>query len=152
LSDKNYPNFQQNYPSAEVIQQEITNPNVEVGSGCVWRGKGEEPQWNNPRSTKAYDHIERHHGPRVRIEQLRGRIASTQNPQGQWLNEEDWVEAEQIIPKYPGRYILDFKRPIGRVYQTDGTIIDNVTRVFIKRKDDGTFNCGYPVLDTFRLS
>ncbi|HLO87613.1 MAG TPA: hypothetical protein VK203_21765 [Nostocaceae cyanobacterium] len=135
----------------EIVQQDIINPNLQVGSGCEWIGKGAEPQWDNPKSTKAYDHIERHHGPKVRVDQLRGRAGSKQIPQGQWLSEEDWVKAEQIIPKYPGRYIIDFKRPIGRVYQPDGTIIENVTCAFIKRKDDGTLNCGYPVLNSFNL-
>ena len=44
-----------------------------------------EPQWNNPQSAKAYDHIERYHGPKQKSEDLVGRAGSTGNPQGQWL-------------------------------------------------------------------
>ncbi|MEH2364068.1 hypothetical protein [Nostoc sp.] len=143
---------QENYPLIEVIQQEITNSNIKVGSGCKWTGKGTEPQWDNPKSTKAYDHIERHHGPRLIAEQLRGRIASTKNYQGQWLNSDDWVKAEKVTPKHSGKYVIDFKRPIGRVYHPDGTITENVTRAFIQRNNDGTLNSGYPVINSFALS
>lgn len=149
--EQNEAASQENSPLAEVVQQEITNPNIEVGSGCEWRGKGAEPQWDKPESRKAYDHIERHHGPKLRLDQLQGRAASTNNYQGQWLNAEYWVKAENIIPKHPGRYIIDFKNPIGRVYHPDGTITENVTRAFVQRKNDGTLNSSYPVLDTFRL-
>ena len=78
-------------------------------------------------------------------------MATTNNNQGQWLNAQDWVEAEQFTPKYPGRYIIEFKRPIGRVYHPDGTITENVTRAFIQRNYDGTLNSGYPVLNSFLL-
>ena len=136
----------------EIVEQDIIDPSIEVGSGCEWKGSGSEPQWNNPKSTKAYDHIERHHGSKLKPEQLRGRAARTNNNQGQWLDQQDWVKAEQLTPKHPGRYIIDFKRPIGRVYHPDGTITENVTRAFIKRKPDGTLKSGYPVLDRFTLS
>jgi len=148
-NDAIYP---ENSLLAEVVQREITNRNIEVGSGCEWIGKGAEPQWDNYRSTKAYDHIERHHGPRLTVEQLRGRIASTRNYQGQWLNSEDWVKAEKVTPKHSGRYVIDFKLPIGRVYHPDGTITENVTRAFIQRNNDGTLNSAYPVLDSFVLN
>lgn len=149
--EQNDATSQENSPLAEVVQQEITNPNIEVGSGCEWIGKVDEPQWDKPESTKAYDHIERHHGPRLRLDQLKGRAASTNNYQGQWLNAEYWVKAEKIIPKHPGRYIIDFKNPIGRVYHPDGTITENVTRAFVQRNNDGTLNSSYPVLNSFIL-
>ncbi len=97
----------------EVVQQDIIDPTIEAGSGCEWRGSGAEPQWDNPKSMKAYDHIARRHGPKLKTYQFRGRMAKTNNPQGQWLNVQDWVQAEKVIPKYPGRYIIDFKRPVG---------------------------------------
>ncbi|MBD2207375.1 hypothetical protein H6G33_15410 [Calothrix sp. FACHB-1219] len=150
MTDYN-PNLPENYPLIEVIQQEITSSNIKVGSGCTWTGSGAEPQWNNSKSTKAYDHIERHHGPKLTPEQLRGRVASKNKYQGQWLNTDDWVNAEQATPKYPGRYVIDFKRPIGRVYHPDGTITENVTRAFVQRNKDGTLNSAYPVLDSFVL-
>ena len=132
---------------AEIVEQDIIDSSVEVGSGCEWTGKGTEPQWNNPKSTKAYDHIARHHGPKLKPNELMGRAASTNDDQGQWLDAEDWIVAEQLVPKYRGEYIIDFHRPIGRVYHPDLRITQNVTRAFIKRKIDGTLNCGYPIVD-----
>ena len=132
---------------AEIVEQDIIDSSVEVGSGCEWTGKGTEPQWNNPKSTKAYDHIARHHGPKLKPNELMGRAASTNDDQGQWLDAEDWIVAEQLVPKYRGEYIIDFHRPIGRVYHPDLRITQNVTRAFIKRKIDGTLNCGYLIVD-----
>ncbi len=50
-----------------------------------------------------------------------------------------------------GRYVIDFKRPVGRVYHRDGTITENVTRINIKRKPDGTLRYAYPVPETYTL-
>ena len=138
----------------EVIEFRIedqVDQTIEVGSGCEWRGSGVEPQWNNPKS-KAYDHIEGHHGPKLKPHQCQGRGASTNQPQGQWLNSQDWVKAEQVTPKYPGRYIINFKRPIGKVHYPDGKIIEDVTHALIIRKPDGTLKCGYPILNNTTLS
>jgi len=142
----------QNAEKVEIVQQDIIDPSIEVGSGCQWTGSGREPQWNNPKSIKAYDHIERHHGPKLKPENFRGRIASKNTNQGQWLNAQDWVEAEKFIPKYHGKYIVNFKRPIGRVYRTDGTITENVTRAFIIRNEEGRLKTAYPILNTDDLS
>ena len=59
--------------------------------------------------------------------------------------------AEQLVPKYRGEYIIDFKRPIGRVYHPDRRITENVTRAFIQRNCDGTLNSGYPIVDGVSL-
>lgn len=133
----------------EVVQQDIKDRHITVGSGHPWTGHGKEPQWSNPKSTKAYNHIERHHGPEKKPEDLTGRAVSTGNPQGQWLDAHDWVIAEQVAPKHPGSYVIDLKRPIGRVYHPDGTVTDPVTRVFVQRRYDGTINSAYPVTDDF---
>ena len=135
----------------EIIQADIQNEKIAVGSGCHWTGKGAEPQWTNPKSTKAYDHIYRHHGSKKKPDDLKGRAASKNKNQGQWLNNEDLVKAEQSAPKHQGRYILDFNRPVGKVYHPDGTVTENVTRVLIRRNPDGTLKCGYPVLDSHQL-
>lgn len=134
-----------------IIKASITDNTIKVGSGFQWTGKGSEPQWNNPKSTKAYDHISRHHGAKKKPDSLKGRAASKNDDQGQWLNDEDWVKAEQSAPKHPGRYILDFQRPVGRVYHPDGTLTENVTRVVIRRNPDGTLKCGYPVVDSYLI-
>ena len=136
----------------EIIEQDIIDSSVEVGSGCEWTGRGPEPQWNNPQSTKAYDHIARHHGPQLKPHELMGRSTSTNKDQGQWLNPHDWVNAEQLIPKYSGKYIIDFQRAIGRVYHPDGTITESVTCAKIKRKPDGTLKYGYPVVKSSTFS
>jgi len=135
--------------STEVVQQDIKDCNVTVGSGHPWTGSGKEPQWSNPKSAKAYNHIERHHGPKKKPEELVGRATRTGSPQGQWLNEQDWVIAELLTPKHPGNYVINFKRPIGRVYHPDSTLTDNVTRAFVQRRTDGTINSAYPVTDDF---
>jgi hypothetical protein len=138
--------IKKNTEVVEIIEQDIIDSRVEVGSGCEWRGRETEPQWNKPESTKAYDHIARHHGPQLKPHQLIGRVA-TKGDQGQWLNSEDWIIAEKLVPKYRGQYIIDFQRPIGRVYHSNRTITENVSRAFIQRNIDGTLNCGYPIVD-----
>lgn len=40
---------------------------------------------------------------------------------------------------------------MGSVYHRDGTITENVTRINIKRKPDGTLRYAYPVTDTYTL-
>ncbi len=92
----------------EIVEQEIDDPSIQVGSGCQWNGCGVEPQWNNPKCSKVYDHILRHHGPQLQPRHFQGRIASTNTDQGQWLNLRDLVKAEQVTLKHPGRYIIDF--------------------------------------------
>jgi hypothetical protein len=133
------------------LVQGISNKPIKAGSGLPWTGKGEEPKWANPKSQKAYDHIESTHGPKLKPENFRGRIGSTSDPQGQWYNAEDWVLAERVAPKYPGRYIIDFGRPVGRVYQVDGTVVENVSRAFVQRNLDGTLNSAFPVTNNFVL-
>lgn len=133
----------------EIVQQDITDSSITVGSGCEWQGQGVEPQSDNPKSTKAYDHIERHHGPQLKPENLTERAASTNKSQGQWFNIEDVVRAEKSAPKHPGQYILDFQQPIGRVYHPDGSITEDITDAAIGRKYDGTLRYGYPVVKTY---
>lgn len=129
------------------MQQNINDPTIFVGSGYEWTGSGREPQWNNPKSMKAYDHIERHHGPKKKPNELFGRAGGEREEQGQWFKAETWVEAEKLTPKHPGQYIIDFKYPIGRVYCPDGSIIESVTRAVIIRKNDGRLKSAYPVTD-----
>jgi hypothetical protein len=132
----------------KIVEADIIDSTVEVGSGCIWQGSGKEPQWDNPKSTKAYDHIIRHHGSKLKVSNLYGRSASKNQDQGQWLNEQDWVIAEKLIPKYYGQYIIKFNRPIGRVYHPDGGITENVCYVQIGRNADGTIKYAYPVVKT----
>jgi hypothetical protein len=136
----------QELESIEIVAADIIDSTVEVGSDRIWRGSGKEPQWDNPKSTKAYDHIIRHHGSKLKSSNLQGRAASKNRDQGQWLNEQDWVIAEKLIPKYYGQYIIKFNRPIGRVYHPDGRITENVYYVEIGRNADGTIKYAYPIV------
>lgn len=130
----------------QIIEADIIDSTIEVGSACIWRGSGKEPQWDNPKSIKAYDHIIRHHGSKLKSNNLLGRAASKKRDQGQWLNDRDWVIAEKYIPNYYGQYIIKFNRPIGRVYHPDGRITENVEYVKIGRNADGTIKYAYPVV------
>lgn len=139
------------FESIEIVESEMIDYTIKVGSGCEWQGTGKEPQWHNLKCTKVYDHILRHHGSRLKISEIKGRLASSNRDQGQWLNDDDIILAERITPKYSGRYIIDFKRPVGKVYHRDGTITENVTRINIKRKPDGTLRYAYPVTESYTL-
>jgi len=132
----------------KIVQQEIADPNVQVGSGHPWTGAKEAPQWSNLKSTKAYGHSESRHGPKRTPADNIGRAAGNREDQGQWLKP-DWIEAERVAPPHPGRYVIDFGRPIGRVYHPDGSVTENVTRAFIMRNADGTLKAAYPVTDTY---
>ena len=139
-------------PTGRIVEQEIKDPNIRVGSGETWTGKKEPPQWDNPKSQKAYGHIESTHGPKVKPDQFKGRLEKGAPEQGQWYNAEDWVLAEKLAGKNPGKYVIDFGRPIGRVYRAGSdTPVEGVTRAFVQRNPDGSLNSGYPVTDNFRL-
>ncbi|WP_353932209.1 hypothetical protein WJM97_06385 [Okeanomitos corallinicola TIOX110] len=130
----------------EIVEYDIIDDTVEVGSGCEWRGTGSEPQWDNPKSTKAYDHIIRHHGAKLKPSNLQGRASSKNQDQGQWLNDQDWLTLEKLISKYYGNYTIKFNRPIGRVYHTDGSVTENVIYALIGRNPDGTIKYSYPIV------
>lgn len=132
--------------SIEIVESDIIDSTIEVGSGCKWRGKGNEPQWDNLKSTKAYDHIFRHHGAKLKPNNLQGRASGKNIDQGQWLNDQDWLHLEKLIPKYYGNYTIKFKRPIGRVYHADGSITENVIYAEIGRNSDGTIKYAYPIV------
>ncbi len=131
----------------EIVEADIIDSTIKVGSGCEWIGKGKQPQWNNPKSTKAYDHIIRHHGDQLNPTNLQGRASSTKKDQGQWLNDRDWLQAEKLMPKYYGYYVIKFNRPIGRVYHDDGRISENVVYAEIGRNSDGTIKYAYPIVE-----
>jgi hypothetical protein len=132
-----------------VVHQEISDPNVSCGSQHPWEGSGAPPKWGNPKSIKAYDHAESEHGPKRPAPELWDRMKGTGNAQGQWYDPKDWVLAEQAAPQNPGRYVVDLGKPVGRVYRTDGTITEGVTRAYVQRDADGTLVSTYPVDDTF---
>ncbi|HKE74207.1 MAG TPA: hypothetical protein VKB57_11365 [Acidimicrobiales bacterium] len=135
---------------ANVIASAGVDTNVTVGSRGGWRGSGDPPQWPNPKSTKAYGHVESTHGPRLKARHFQGRIASTGNDQGQWSGPH-WVEAEGRTPQHPGRYIVEMGRAIGRVYRANAEIVEGVTRAFVQRNPDGSINSTYPVTNDFVL-
>ncbi|NET01722.1 MAG: hypothetical protein F6K62_23960 [Sphaerospermopsis sp. SIO1G2] len=77
---------------------------------------------------------------------LQGRASSKNQDQGQWLNDQDWLKLEKLIPNYYGNYTIKFNRPIGRVYHTDGSVTDNVIYAVIGRNPDGTIKYAYPIV------
>jgi len=81
--------------SIQIIESDIIDSTTEVGSGCEWRGTGKAPQSNNLKSTKVYDHILRHHGSRLKLSEIKGRMASSNRDQGQWLNDIDIILANK---------------------------------------------------------
>jgi hypothetical protein len=80
--------------------------------------------------------------------------AESKGAQGQWYDDADIVLAEQVAPKHPGKYLMDFKRSIGRVFvkgQGKDNPVEGVTRFYIQRKPDGTLETTYPVSKNFTL-
>ena len=90
--------------------------------------------------------IIRHHGAKLKPSNLQGRASSKNTDQGQWLNDDDWLQAEKLIPKYHGNYVIKFNRPIGVVYHVDGSITKNVFYAEIGRNADGTIKYAYPIV------
>ncbi len=121
---------------------------AEVGSGEPWTGTGPEPQWGNPKSTKAYGHSLSDHGPKLDPKNLAGQAKSLETDQGQWLDENGPVEAEQLAPKRPGVFVVSMGRVVGKVYLPDGTVVD-ATKVFVKRRTNGTIATSFPVTDDY---
>ena len=142
------------YSDADVVAQKGVDTSVTVGSGEPWTGTGKEPQWGNPTS-KAYGHSVKKHGPKNKPQNMQGRTESAPAGQnGQWYDNTGIVEAEKRIPKHPGKYLVDFKRSIGRVFikgQGKDNPVENVTRAYVQRKPDGIIKTTYPVTNDFSL-
>jgi hypothetical protein len=86
---------------------------------------------------------------RAKTKPVRSKGGGTGVPQGQWYNNDLLVEVDQRFPKEGiGRKAddVDFGRPVGRVFLSDGLVISDVQWVRIIREADGTFFDAFPVL------
>ncbi len=109
-------------------------------------------QWGKPESVPAYGHSQLQHGEKVSLQSLKDRAHGTEDPQGQFYDDMFIVEAEKRVPNTPaGVYIVQFDKTdgIGRVVQPDGTITENVTKVLVVRKLNGTVRTSYPITDRY---
>ncbi len=77
---------------------------------------------------------------------LQGRASSKNKDQGQWLNDQYWLQLERSMPNYYGNYTIKSYHPIGRVYHSDGSITENVFYAQIGRNADGTIKYAYPIV------
>jgi len=104
-------------------------------------------QWGKPESRTAYGHSQSRHGQRVSLQSLKDRARSLNAPQGQFYDDMTIVEAERQAPKSFGVHITHFDNPIGRVVHPDGTVTENVNKVLVVRKRDGTVRTSYPIIE-----
>ncbi len=58
------------------------------------------------------------------------------------------MEAEQRASLTEGKNKVDMKKPVGRVYKPDGTVVENVQTVKVIRKPNLAVRTSYPTLDT----
>jgi len=58
---------------------------------------------------------------------------------------------ELATPPYYGQYVIDFHRPVGRVFHQNGPVETDVTRVLVVRAKDGTLTSAYPVTKGYTL-
>lgn len=89
---------------------------------------------------KPRDPIYRHaidgHGSQLSPDALMSEAATRRGtgvPQGQFYNNAIIPEADALAPQGPGEHVVDFGRPIGRVFLPDRTVLSDVTRVLVVR-------------------
>jgi len=115
-------------------------------------------QWGKPESRPAYGHSQTRHGAKRPARELIDRARGIDEPQGQFYDDAVIVEAEKRTRGKPAFgpqnncQIAEFGEPIGRVYQPDGSITKNVTKVLVIRRRDGTARSSYPITDEYALS
>lgn len=117
-------------------------PTRTPGQGISYAGK---IQWGNPSSRPAYGHSQSEHGRKRPAEELRDRARTTNNPQGQFYDDNTIVQAEQRAPLTPGAHDVPMGRAVGRVHMPDGTVVENVTTVRVVRRDDLRVDTSFPI-------
>ena len=107
--------------------------------------------WGNPKSIPAYGHSRLQHGSHISLQSLIDRARELNKPQGQFYDDMTIVEAERKAPKQDGSYVVTDDRPggIGRVIHPDGVITENVAKVLVVRKSNGTVRTSYPITDRY---
>lgn len=111
-------------------------------------GQGLPGRWGDPASP-SYGHAYREHGAHLDSNDFRNRAMSTRAngrraPDAQFYDNALVVEAEQRAPTTAGNHIVDMYRPIGRVFQIDGSVVSDVQRVMVVRTANGTLRTAYP--------
>jgi len=108
-------------------------------------------QWGNPKSIPAYGHSRLQHGSHISLQSLIDRARELNTPQGQFYDDMTIVESERKTPKQRGSYIIIDDKPggIGRVIHPDSTITENVTKVLVVRKANGTLRTSYPITNQY---
>ncbi|GAA1081968.1 hypothetical protein [Nocardiopsis composta] len=109
-----------------------------------------ELNWD-PKSGKTFGHVFSRHGAGTKnTDKLKGRAASTNKPQGQWLDDQ---KASDLIKKSynpkgpfaPDDQVFEIPKGMGQVIMPDGSIKEATHFLVVLRKD-GTFKTGYPIL------
>lgn len=83
-----------------------------------------------------YRHAVDGHGSQLAPDALMSEAATRRGtgvPQGQFYNNATIAEADARAPLGPGEHVVDFDRPIGRVFLPDRTVLSDVTRVMVVR-------------------
>ncbi|MEU0884375.1 hypothetical protein ABZ345_37785 [Lentzea sp. NPDC005914] len=122
--------------------RELVTPADQPGHGLPGR-------WGDPASP-SYGHSHSEHGAHLNSNDFRERAMSTRRggrhePDSQFYDNALIVEAERRAPAIPGEHVVHMGRPVGRVFQPDGSVISDVQRVFVWRRADGTLATSYPI-------
>jgi hypothetical protein len=117
------------------------------GHGLPGLGRG----WGDPTSPN-YDHAYSEHGAHWPASEFRERAMSTRKgrrrvPDSQFYDNALIVEAEQRAPATPGEHTVEMFRPIGRIFLPDGSVVSDVTRVFLVRLENGALSACFPIAD-----
>jgi hypothetical protein len=112
-------------------------------------GHGLPGRWGDPASP-SYGHAYREHGAHLESNDFRNRAMSTRGrgrrvPDSQFYDNALIVEAERRAPTTPGEHIVDMGRPVGRVFQPDGSVDGDVQRVIVVRQSNGSLTTCYPI-------
>ncbi|MBI1926589.1 hypothetical protein HYR99_20400 [Candidatus Poribacteria bacterium] len=106
-------------------------------------------QWGNPKSLPAYGHPRLQHGSHIPLQSLKDRASALNTPQGQFYDDMTIVDAEKKALKPRGSYLAPYPIGIGRVVHPERTVTENVTKVLVMRKQDGTVRTSYPITDQY---
>ena len=112
-------------------------------------GHGLPGRWGDPASP-SYGHSYSEHGAHLNSNDFRDRAMSTRRggrhePDSQFYDNALIVEAERRAGATPGEHIVPMGRPVGRVFQPDGSVISDVQHVFVWRRADGSLITSYPI-------
>jgi hypothetical protein len=108
-------------------------------------GIGGKAKWGNPKSAAAYGHSYLYHGTKREAAKFLEDAMRLGVPQGQFYDDMTIVLAERLAPLAAGAHDIDLARPIGRLYNANGTVTEYVTRVRVVRAADLTVTSSFPI-------